>query len=63
MGETSKTALSRCIDFVNIAQELAREQSSTRLLVTHDDRILDIADRIVHMGNGRLVNNLINKAA
>jgi putative ABC transport system ATP-binding protein len=26
-------------------------------MVTHDNRILDIADRIVHMEDGRLINN------
>ena len=46
-------------DVVNIMQKLAREQGSTILLVTHDDRILDIADRIVHMEDGRLVNNSV----
>ncbi|MCC0176844.1 DevA family ABC transporter ATP-binding protein [Waterburya agarophytonicola K14] len=50
-------------DVVNIMQKLAREQGSTILLVTHDDRILDIADRIVHMEDGRLVNNSVNQAA
>lgn len=51
-------------DVVNIMQKLAREQGSTILLVTHDDRILDIADRIVHMEDGKLVNNSVkNKAA
>lgn len=44
-------------DVVNIMQQLAREQGSTILLVTHDDRILDIADRIVHLEDGKLVNN------
>ncbi|MEM8830982.1 MAG: DevA family ABC transporter ATP-binding protein [Cyanobacteria bacterium P01_G01_bin.19] len=48
-------------DVVNIMQKLAREQGSTILLVTHDDRILDIADRIVHMEDGRLVNNSVQK--
>jgi len=33
---------------------LAREQGTTILLVTHDNRILDIADRIVHLEDGRL---------
>ncbi|MGK7882527.1 MAG: DevA family ABC transporter ATP-binding protein [Crocosphaera sp.] len=42
-------------DVVNLMQKLAKEQGSTILLVTHDDRILDIADRIVHMEDGRLV--------
>ena len=47
---------------VNIMQKLAREQGSTMLLVTHDDRILDVADRIVHMEDGTLVNNSVKKA-
>jgi putative ABC transport system ATP-binding protein len=34
-------------------QRLAKEQSRTIVLVTHDNRILDIADRIVHMEDGR----------
>ncbi len=50
-------------DVVNIMQKLAKEQGSTILLVTHDDRILDIADRIVHMEDGRLVNNSVKQAA
>lgn len=50
-------------DVVNIMQKLAREQGSTILLVTHDDRILDIADRIVHMEDGNLVNDSITQKA
>jgi putative ABC transport system ATP-binding protein len=41
-------------DVVDLIQTLAREQSVTVLLVTHDNRILDIADRIVHLEDGRL---------
>jgi energy-coupling factor transporter ATP-binding protein EcfA2 len=33
---------------------LAKEQGTTILLVTHDNRILDIADRIVHLEDGCL---------
>ncbi|NOR18921.1 MAG: ATP-binding cassette domain-containing protein [Xanthomonadales bacterium] len=33
---------------------LAKEHGTTILLVTHDNRILDIADRIVHLEDGRL---------
>ena len=33
---------------------LAREHGTPILLVTHDNRILDIADRIVHLEDGRL---------
>ncbi len=41
-------------NIVEILQRLAREQGSSILLVTHDNRILDIADRIVTMEDGRL---------
>ena len=41
-------------DVVEIMQRLAQEQESTILLVTHDNRILDIADRIIYMEDGRL---------
>lgn len=36
-------------DVVTLMQTLAKEQGCTILLVTHDNRILDIADRIVKM--------------
>ncbi|MGD1865420.1 MAG: ATP-binding cassette domain-containing protein [Phormidesmis sp.] len=41
-------------DVVEIMQRLAREDGCTVLLVTHDNRILDIADRILHMEDGKL---------
>ncbi|MBW4545409.1 MAG: DevA family ABC transporter ATP-binding protein [Symplocastrum torsivum CPER-KK1] len=44
-------------DVVEMMQKLAKEQGCTILLVTHDNRILDIADRIVYMEDGRLANN------
>lgn len=43
-------------DVVEIMQRLAKEQNCAILLVTHDNRILDIADRIVNMEDGYLVN-------
>jgi putative ABC transport system ATP-binding protein len=43
-------------DIVNLMQRLAKEQGCTILLVTHDNRILDIADRIIQMEDGRLVS-------
>lgn len=39
---------------VELMQRLAKEQGCTILMVTHDNRILDIADRIVHMEDGYL---------
>lgn len=44
-------------DVVEIMQQLAKEQNCTILLVTHDNRILDIADRIIHMEDGRLARD------
>jgi putative ABC transport system ATP-binding protein len=41
-------------EVVDRMQALAREQGATILLVTHDNRILDVADRILHLEDGRL---------
>lgn len=41
-------------EVVELMQKLAKEQGCTILLVTHDNRILDIADRIVYMEDGHL---------
>ena len=41
-------------EVVELMQKLAREQKTTILMVTHDNRVLDIADRIVEMEDGRL---------
>lgn len=47
-------------DVVGLMQQLAKEQACTILMVTHDNRVLDIADRIVHMEDGCLASD--NKA-
>ena len=44
-------------DVVELMQNLAQEQGCTILLVTHDNRILDIADRIITMEDGCLLSN------
>lgn len=52
-------------DVVELMQRLAKEQACTILLVTHDNRILDIAvreawampSRIIGMEDGRLIQN------
>ncbi|MBE9009226.1 ATP-binding cassette domain-containing protein [Pseudanabaenaceae cyanobacterium LEGE 13415] len=41
-------------DIVNLIQRLAQEDHCSVLLVTHDSRILDIADRVIQMEDGRL---------
>jgi putative ABC transport system ATP-binding protein len=44
-------------DVVELMQKLAKERGCTILLVTHDNRILDIADRIVYMEDGKLISD------
>jgi putative ABC transport system ATP-binding protein len=39
---------------VNLLKQLATEQSCTVLMVTHDNRILDVADRIINLVDGSL---------
>ncbi len=40
---------------VELLETLARDSGVTIVLVTHDNRILDIADRILHLEDGRLI--------
>jgi len=42
-------------EVVELLRRLAREQSCSVLMVTHDPRILDLADRLVRMEDGRLL--------
>jgi putative ABC transport system ATP-binding protein len=44
-------------EVVNLMHTLAKEQNCTILMVTHDNRILDLADRIIHMEDGCLVGD------
>jgi putative ABC transport system ATP-binding protein len=39
---------------VTLFQELARDEGCTIIIVTHDNRILDVADRIVNMVDGQI---------
>jgi len=43
---------------VNLLQEHARAADATIILVTHDNRILDVADRIVTLIDGRIVSRV-----
>jgi putative ABC transport system ATP-binding protein len=43
-------------DVVEIMEKLARDQGCTILMVTHDNRILDLADRVIYMEDGHLMN-------
>jgi putative ABC transport system ATP-binding protein len=43
-------------DVVDLIRDLARQRGAAVVLVTHDNRILDVADRIVHLEDGRLAS-------
>ncbi len=42
------------LEVIELMQELAKQQSCTVLLVTHDVRIFDFADRLINLDDGRL---------
>lgn len=42
---------------VKLLKELGRARDTTTLMVTHDNRILDLADRIITMEDGRIVSD------
>ena len=46
-------------EVVELLRRLAREQSCAVLMVTHDPRIVDVADRLLQMEDGRLKNALV----
>jgi putative ABC transport system ATP-binding protein len=43
-------------DVVELMRHLAREQGASVIMVTHDNRILDVADRIIHLEDGRVLS-------
>lgn len=48
-------------EVVTMFQELAEEHGRTIIMVTHDNRILDVADRIVNMVDGHISSNVLVK--
>jgi putative ABC transport system ATP-binding protein len=42
-------------EVVDLMSTLAHEHGTTIILVTHDNRILDVADRVLNMEDGRLI--------
>jgi putative ABC transport system ATP-binding protein len=48
-------------DVVTLFQRFTREERCTILIVTHDNRILDVADRLVSMVDGRIKSNVLVK--
>ena len=45
-------------EIVNLLKKLSVENSCAVLMVTHDQRILDVADRLLEMEDGKLVHTL-----
>jgi putative ABC transport system ATP-binding protein len=41
-------------DVVTLFRELARDEQAAIVMVTHDNKVLDIADRVVQLEEGRL---------
>jgi putative ABC transport system ATP-binding protein len=50
-------------EVVTLFQELAREEKVTIIMVTHDNRILDVADRVVNMVDGRIKSDVVIREA
>jgi len=46
-------------EVVNLLRKLAEEKKTTILIVTHDSRILDVADRIVNMVDGHIISDVV----
>jgi putative ABC transport system ATP-binding protein len=46
-------------EVITLLKELAEQERVTILLVTHDNRILDAADRIVNMVDGRIKSDVV----
>ena len=41
-------------DVVTLIREIVQKENKTILMVTHDNRLFDVADRLIHMVDGRL---------
>lgn len=48
---------------VELFQKMAREERASIIIVTHDHKILDVADRIVNLVKGRIVSDVLVQEA
>jgi putative ABC transport system ATP-binding protein len=48
---------------VQLLQQCARDHQATIIIVTHDNRILDVADRIINLVDGRLRSDVLVQEA
>jgi len=46
-------------DVVDLLKELAHQNRSAILMVTHDNRVIESADRIINMVDGRIVSDVV----
>jgi len=46
---------------VDLMTKLARQRGSGVVIVTHDNRILDVADRVLYLSDGSLVNEAVQR--
>jgi putative ABC transport system ATP-binding protein len=49
-------------DVVELMRQLAKQQGCTILMVTHDNRILDVADRLIEMEDGHLSETRVSQS-
>ncbi|MBL4646235.1 MAG: ATP-binding cassette domain-containing protein [Rhizobiales bacterium] len=45
------------LQIVNMLKQLGKQRGTTTLMVTHDNRILDLADRIITLDDGRVIKD------
>jgi putative ABC transport system ATP-binding protein len=46
-------------DVIDLFRELSKEQRCGIIIVTHDSRVLDAADRIINMVDGRIISDVL----
>ncbi|MCF6320504.1 MAG: ATP-binding cassette domain-containing protein [Rhizobiaceae bacterium] len=47
------------LQVVTMLKQLGKERGTTTLMVTHDDRILNLADRIITIDEGRIIADVV----
>ncbi|SDW99386.1 ABC transporter ATP-binding protein [Paenibacillus sp. CF384] len=54
---TASLDASRGMDIVRMIAREAKERGKSGIMVTHDERVLPLCDRILYLENGRLIDN------
>ena len=53
----------RATDVLTLMRDLNREQGQTFVIVTHDPKIGDLCDRVIHMQDGEIVADVRDEIA